>query len=354
MNLNRLFCSVVIFLQTTAFSGKIFSEQDTAEKKPSFSVAILGDSYSYQESFNKEVLKVLFRGIDKQNPRAVFFTGNLTFGVHSNETFPKLIYRIPSEKTILKDKKDERADDLKAFAQRLNEFKQIKQQELGDKILFYPLMGNQELIGPEAVRVFKETFGIKNASLAGPGELVYTVSLGDAYFIVLATDYYDVENGKSVEHQISTEALEWLENVLKEQSDLYHFVFVIGNEPAFSTTANYGHYQGLDANRAMRDRFWKILKDYHVLAYFCSHEHLYDRTVHDGVWQIISGGGGAPLDSKDGSKAFYHYLMLSIPTEIGLMPKVIVKDLFGNVRDEFPLNYYQNPIYQKHISGPLE
>lgn len=97
-------------------------------------------------------------------------------------------------------------------------------------------------------------------------------------------------------------------------------------------------------------------KNNRVVAYFCSHEHLYDRSFRDGVWQIISGGAGGPLNKKDILKAFYHFILLTIPSELGKFPVVQVIDIQGVVRDEFSLSPIpEQPIFQMRISqnGPF-
>jgi len=45
----------------------------------------------------------------------------------------------------------------------------------------------------------------------------------------------------------------------------------------------------LDQYPATRDRFWSLLHDEGVLAYFCSHTHNYSAVNVDGVWQVDAG-----------------------------------------------------------------
>jgi hypothetical protein len=85
-------------------------------------------------------------------------------------------------------------------------------------------------------------------------------------------------------------------------------IFVFGHEPAFPIG---GHLDDClpdvgwflkdtsDSSRLIhieeRDRFWGMLETYDVDAYICGHEHNYGRQSVDGVYQIVSGGAGAPL-----------------------------------------------------------
>jgi 3',5'-cyclic-AMP phosphodiesterase len=66
---------------------------------------------------------------------------------------------------------------------------------------------------------------------------------------------------------------------------------------------------------AMRDRFWRILLDTGVLAAFFGHEHNYSRTLIDRsvnpawerpIWQIITGGGGAPFYGQQSGLPWSH------------------------------------------------
>jgi PKD repeat protein len=45
----------------------------------------------------------------------------------------------------------------------------------------------------------------------------------------------------------------------------------------------------LDQYPANRDRFWSLLQNEGVLAYFCGHTHNYSAVNVDGVWQVDAG-----------------------------------------------------------------
>ena len=97
-----------------------------------------------------------------------------------------------------------------------------------------------------------------------------------------------------------------------------------------------GKPAGLDKYPEARDAFWETLQKNNVTAYICSHQHLYNSSKHGGVWQIISGGAGAPL-KKNYDDAFYHYLLMKIPLNGG-PPFVSIIDSEGRKRYEFSLN----------------
>ena len=137
--------------------------------------------------------------------------------------------------------------------------------------------------------------------------------------------------GGNREGYIMANQMEWLKQELDAaQKDLnVDWVFIILHEPPFP---NGGHvkdamYWGVPGEGGtggyndktvpmgdvldMRNRFWKIVSSKSkVLAVLCGDEHNYSRTLIDSsinpdfqypVWQVISGGCGAPYYVQDKS-----------------------------------------------------
>lgn len=331
-------------------SNKIYAQNNEMR------VAILGDSSTEGEgtsSFNEPVLNKLLNSIKGRDPAAVFFTGNLTFG---------LVKNVPANTSNSQDTDNESpksyGDNWKAlgyiysnqgYQKQLDAFYQDEQTALG-KIPFYPSVGNHEAFGPDSVELVQKTFKIYGTANLGPGFLVYSVSIQNAYFVIVQTDYFDGITNQVVENTIHSSVLDWLENDLKEKSAFYQYIFVFGNSPAYSTSATEGVFKGLDIHPEIRDRFWKILQLNNVLAYFCASENLYDRTFRNDLWQVISGGAGSPLFNRAVKPAFYHYLLLSIPQDLNGTPSVVVIDSNGDVIDKFDLTRTNTTIYQFRIS----
>lgn len=347
--------------------GEVFAQDMLNEEPPPTSetndvfIAILGDSASEndEKAFNEEVLSSLFKLIRQKNPNAVFFTGNPTLGMTKQNAIAvsgqrNLIVEAPSTDIYGNNwAKKKYVYSSIGYEKQLDSFISFEKQKLGMKIPFYPMMGNFDALGPDSIDIFKDKFNLSSSLVIDFNQLVYTVAIADACFFVIATDRFDIQQNKLVENELTIPILDWLENELKNKSQRYRFLFVLGHQPAFSTTASSGTYSGIDKDTRQRDRFWKLLKDYHVLAYFCSHEHLYDRSYRDGVWQIISGGAGAPLNKRDLLKAFYHFLLLSYPSDPDQesIPLVQVIDGTGKVRDKFELKNQSSAIYQLRISS---
>lgn len=349
-----------LFLFTLPMSGidRIPSENDTPV--PAFTVAILGNSRSEEDNatgINEKVLSKVLNQVKTQNPKAVFFTGDLVIGMIADKQSlgaQEGAIVVPGpEKDIYNNrwKRNGFVYNNLAFEKQLQTFSGLYKQSLGNTP-FYPIPGFYESLGPDSFEKFAKVFSIKDPHMIG-NNFVYGVAIGDAYFVILSTTYYDPVKKTVVEHALSGSILGWLNKELKDKTQKYPYVFVIGYEPAFSTTSASGEYRGLDRADDQRDLFWKILQDNNVVAYIASHEHLYDRTDRGGLWQIISGGAGAPLTKRNLEKAFYHYLLLVVPNEPDFNPLLRVIDSNGVIRDEFELKTNRKPIYQLRISNTL-
>ncbi len=130
----------------------------------------------------------------------------------------------------------------------------------------------------------------------GPeGEKFFTYSFefGPVHFSVVNTSAPSLLGSHTVN-------LDWLKDDLANTDKPIKLVF--GHEPAYPAGPHRG--SSLDAIPPKRDKFWKLLVDNGVKAYFCGHEHIYDHWIKDGVHQIISGGAGAP------GPLSFHYLIV--------------------------------------------
>ena len=78
--------------------------------------------------------------------------------------------------------------------------------------------------------------------------------------------------------------LRWLENQLADNP--YHYIFVVGHEPAYPAGWQRNYGDCLDRSPENRDRFWEILSKYQVTAYLCGHTHSYLKQYIQTVWHI--------------------------------------------------------------------
>jgi hypothetical protein len=198
-------------------------------------------------------------------------------------------------------------------------------------------------------------------STTGPSyaENAYSFNHGNAHFVSINTNYWftGVQTGRATarypsdkdgtalaldilcgnrEGYVLPNQLEWLERDL-DRADAdpnVDWVFVFTHEPSFPNgghlwdamlwgDAGKGHEGGLNDPTVplgdvidMRNRFWGIVSGHDkVVAVFFGDEHNYSRTLIDSevdptfrrpVWQIVSGGAGAPFYVQDTSVPWAH------------------------------------------------
>jgi hypothetical protein len=340
------FASLII-LALLSVPGSPAPAQAVAGDEETTRVAILGDSRSDgkegEEGINDKVLSKLFSMIREDKPQALLFSGDLTLGLEEEEVARDLY----EGKAVTPKKQQKRQGghwghkgfvyDSKAYKKSLEYFSMLQKEYLGPSIPLYPLIGNHEAVGADSVKIFRDHFRITHQAPLDAAHLAYTVEIGRSLFIILATDYYSRDKHKLMEHRLSRGQKDWLEKTLREKSPQLSSVFVIGHEPAFSVLgSSKSHPVGLDRYPGARDEFWAILKKYRVKAYICSHEHLYHTFKYDGVWQIISGGAGAPLAPLE-SGGFYHYGLLQIPLNSDVPPKLTITGIDGVVKQDIVL-----------------
>jgi len=91
--------------------------------------------------------------------------------------------------------------------------------------------------------------------------------------------------------ELSNELLSWIESDLK--NSIQQYKFVIGHVP-------YANYPDADTGLKRKDdlryelpqqagRFWRILTQNGVNAYFCGHTHVYNCNKIDNTWQVNPG-----------------------------------------------------------------
>src|SRR3989338_1725220 len=165
----------------------------------------------------------------------------------------------------------------------------------------YIVVGNHEVESELSENIVRLVFEMPGNGPDGLKELVYSFDHKNVHFIVLDTDVFNNF------HKIGGQQLEWLKEDLEKNKERNIFVFV--HEPAYPA---YGHIgSSLDKYVSDRDRLWGVFKQYNIRAYFCGHEHLYSSSVHDGIYQIITGGGGAPLAAPE-KGGVYNFVIVDV------------------------------------------
>jgi hypothetical protein len=152
-------------------------------------------------------------------------------------------------------------------------------------------------------------------------ETVYSFDRSGVHFVMLDSNHHMKNRPDREDHPaevgfregwVSDAQLAWLEEDLsRARRRGSRHIFVFTHEPAFPCGghAGDGMYWGGDPEVvARRDALFDILERHGVLALFTGDEHNYSRlevddAVREGsrgrVWQIVTGGAGAPYYAKD-------------------------------------------------------
>ncbi len=263
--------------------------------------AVMADSRGMPPTGVSSILPKIINAAIKDKPKFILFVGDLILG---SSTAEPLQYQLISWKKAI-------SASIRAG------------------IPVYAVVGNHEVYGGRAYssrqeRICRDMLQLPDNGPIGYKGLVYSFDYANARFIILDSDLAGDEFRKIVGRQFI-----WLEKELISKGN--KFVFVMFHEPAFPVGPHKG--TSLDAYPAQRDRLWSVLSKYDVCAVFNGHEHLYNRSFHNGVWQIIAGTCGAPIYRGFGG-AFYHYAIVDVGQDKVVMT---VKDVNGRVRDRVVL-----------------
>ena len=184
---------------------------------------------------------------------------------------------------------------------------------------YFLIVGNHDVDDFMGEDLYKEEVDL-------PGnKLYYSFTVGNSLFVCLDS------NIPGQEKQITGGQYKWLERVLSTSGYEHKFVFV--HHPLYPEKGKGRHYEeSLDKYPAERDRLEALFAKYRVNIVFVGHEHFYSRKIVDGIVQIITGGGGAPLYTEDKEGGFYHFILVTVDGS-EVTGKVI--DIGGKVRDTF-------------------
>jgi 3',5'-cyclic AMP phosphodiesterase CpdA len=222
-----------------------------------FSFVALADSRgpSAAEPLNRPVISAMVAKILTLAPRPAFvlFPGDMVMGTHEGT--------------------DGLADQLRGWQQAVSPL-------AAAGIRVYCVPGNHEISGRSAAEKEK-------VYIAVLGQAQYVFRHEGSVFIGLNTDRPGAARSPD---------LAWLKEQLAAAQGAEH-VFVFGHEPADPVT---GPDQGLKHPAA----FWQVIEGGGADAYICGHEHLYARSQHSGVLQVVSGGAGGPLLPLGGAPGF--------------------------------------------------
>lgn len=182
----------------------------------------------------------------------------------------------------------------------VKETHRIIKDSMGRDFRWYPLVGNHESDTDSDQVYLKEHIaslpGIVHFGPVHAESTMYSFDVEEIHFVCINV-YYDGINEFSSwkTNGVSDACYEWIRNDLQETDK--EEILVFGHVPAFvlrdeDTGMEYQMDSDLSlsgGNPENRDRFWALLKQHKVIAYFCGHQHSYYSELFDGVYQFNAG-----------------------------------------------------------------
>lgn len=182
------------------------------------------------------------------------------------------------------------------------------------KAPYFLAIGNHSVEDEGDEAVWKEKMDL-------PGnELYYSWTVGRSLFVVLDTHI------PGREFKIEGAQLEWLKRTLDPERYDHQFVFL--HAPLFLNKGARHYGESLDRHPKLRDELEDLFENKRVAMVFSGHEHKYEKRNVDGVWYVISGGGGQRLYGT----TFCHFVLVRVD---GSRVEVKVVDKEGVLQDEF-------------------
>jgi acid phosphatase type 7 len=222
----------IIFLLIVPFT--VYQQGQTRQPSslPGKPIVVYGDTRNGHEVHKKIISQII-----KLKPEAVFHTGDLVFNGKCERNWS--IFN-----SIVGD--------------------------LARTTPIYPALGNHE----------RKVLHInQDLKLPNDGKW-YSVNLQNIHFIVL-----DVES----KYTAGSEQYNWLHKDLENQPASTKYTVVFTHYPFYTTGPHKSHIKRL------RRELIPLFKKFGVDAVFSGHNHCYERSFADGIYYIVTAGGGAPL-----------------------------------------------------------
>lgn len=164
-------------------------------------------------------------------------------------------------------------------------------------IPYYPARGNHDNQGGTFFDEYLPTEGIHREGF------YYSFDKGRLHFIAIDTEDDLVASGPQYT---------WLEADMKKAKTEDRFIIPYYHKAIYSIGPHATQRDVLELRPILHDLFRK----YDVKLVFQGHDHIYYRTLRDGIVYVVTGGGGAPLYStrhpemalpEDVSEVVHHF-----------------------------------------------
>ncbi|RKZ28350.1 hypothetical protein DRQ26_01260 [bacterium] len=190
-------------------------------------------------------------------------------------------------------------------------------ENLGGNAPYYPAVGNHE---DEVDEFFRPLFEL-------PGnEQWYSFDYANCHFVVLNNNA-DISTG--------SEQYNFVADDLAAADGNYDFIFVIFHRPPYTCGTEHGNHTDTQTYLC------PLFVAHNVAMVFNGHNHDYERNYVDGVYYIVTGGGGAPLYPVSPevwtiyAESCYHFCLIEV---IGDSLHFTARYDDGTVFDEFSMN----------------
>lgn len=194
----------------------------------------------------------------------------------------------------------------------------VPEKDVMSRSCFFPSIGNHE---GNAIN-YLEYFDLPTTNSGT--ERYYSFDYANAHFIMLDT---------TLAYWVGTDQHNWLKaDLIANQGK--HWIFAAFHHPPYSACERHGS----DLN--VRAAFCPVFEKYGVDMVFNGHDHDYERGLVNGVYYIVTGGGGAPLHTNGSdwwtifSASEYHCCRIDI-NDSSLNFQAIKPD--GTVIDSFSM-----------------